>query len=316
MVENQNSEVSKVGRLITILGPTATGKTSRAVQLANEINAEIISADSRQVYREMDLGTGKDLEEYGSIPFHLIDICEAGDKYNLHKFLQDFQSSLSEIKSRGKNVVLCGGTGLYLETALSGVLLPEVPANIPLREKLEKLSLQELTEILKKYKTLHNTTDVDSVKRAVRAIEIEEYYRSHPEEAVSADKKKARPLESLIIGIDIPREERRKRITERLYKRLEQGMVKEVEGLLKKGIAPEDLIYYGLEYKYLTLYVIGRMPYAQMIKELEIAIHQFAKRQMTWFRGMDRRGFKINWLPYDLSKEEFILRVKRLFEGD
>ncbi|MCH5235467.1 MAG: tRNA (adenosine(37)-N6)-dimethylallyltransferase MiaA [Muribaculaceae bacterium] len=312
MVEVKKPEVPQEIRLITILGPTATGKTSRAVQLAFELNAEIISADSRQVYRGMDIGTGKDLVEYQNIPYHLIDICEAGEKYNLHKYIKDFHKALKDIKSGGKNVILCGGTGMYLETALSGVILPDVPMNESLREELEKLPLEKLTEILKTYKNLHNTTDVDTVKRAVRAIEIEEYYQKHPEEAHFADRKKASPIDSLIIGIDIPRDVRRKRISRRLHARLEEGMVDEVKNLLDNGIAAEDLIYYGLEYKYLTLHVIGKLTYDEMVRQLEIAIHQFAKRQMTWFRGMERRGFKIHWLPYNLSNEEFIDRVKSL----
>ena len=312
MVEDKNSRFAQKDRIITILGPTATGKTCRAVDLAKAFDGEIISADSRQVYRGMDLGTGKDLEEYGSVPYHLIDICEAGEKYNLHRYISDFRKSLNEIRLKGKNVIVCGGTGMYLESALSGIVLPDVPVNLELRERLEKFNLEELTEILKKYKTLHNTTDVDTVKRAVRAIEIEEYYLNHPEEARNTDRKKAIPLDSLIIGIDIPREIRRERISMRLQKRLDDGMVEEVEKLIAKGISPEDLIYYGLEYKYLTLYVIGRMTYPEMIKELEIAIHQFAKRQMTWFRGMERRGFKIHWLPYNLSSSEFVSKVKEI----
>lgn len=312
MVEDKKPEFSKECRIITILGPTATGKTKRAVDLAKQIGAEIISADSRQVYRGMDLGTGKDLDEYQDIPYHLIDICAAGEKYNLHKYIRDFHNALKGIRTRGKNVVLCGGTGMYLETALSGVVLPEVPINLSLRDKLEKLSLDDLTEILKRYKTLHNTTDVDTVKRAVRAIEIAEYYETHPQEALAASKKDATPIDSLIIGIDIPRETRRERISKRLQKRLDDGMVKEVETLLDSGIKAEDLIYYGLEYKYLTLYVVGQLSYPQMVKELEIAIHQFAKRQMTWFRGMERRGFKIHWLPYNLSKQEFISQVLKI----
>ena len=312
MVEDKNSRFAQKDRIITILGPTATGKTSRAVDLAKAFDGEIISADSRQVYRGMDLGTGKDLEEYGSVPYHLIDICEAGEKYNLHRYISDFRQSLNEIRLKGKSVIVCGGTGMYLESALSGIVLPDVPVNLELRERLEKFKLEELTEILKKYKTLHNTTDVDTVKRAVRAIEIEEYYLNHPEEARNTDRKKAIPLDSLIIGIDIPREIRRERISMRLRKRLDDGMVEEVEKLIAKGISPEDLIYYGLEYKYLTLYVIGRMSYPEMIKELEIAIHQFAKRQMTWFRGMERRGFKIHWLPYNLSSSEFVSKVKEI----
>ena len=312
MVEIQNGEIPQENRIITILGPTATGKTARAVALAGATNAEIISADSRQVYRGMDLGTGKDLEEYGGIKYHLIDICEAGDKYNLHRYIKDFHASLDAIKETGKKAIVCGGTGMYLETALSGVVLPDVPENKELREKLQDKSLAELTALLSRYKTLHNTTDVDTAKRAIRAIEIEEYYLANPEKAKETDRKKSRPIDSLIIGIDIPRDERRRRISERLRQRLEAGMVEEVERLLKSGIPAEDLIYYGLEYKYLTLFAIGKLPYQEMVKELEIAIHQFAKRQMTWFRGMERRGFQINWLPYDLSDDEFIEKVTNL----
>ena len=315
MVEVTSTEGRKEGRLIVILGPTASGKTARAVSLGHELDGEIISADSRQVYRDMNLGTGKDLEEYGDIPYHLIDICEAGEKYNLHRYLADFQKAYEDIKLRGKQPIVCGGTGMYLENALSGIRLPEVPENPDLRRELEKLPLAELTDILKKYKNLHNTTDVDTVKRAVRAIEIEEYYRSHPDEAFLADKKSSSPLDSLIIGIDIPRDKRRERISRRLIQRLDRGMVEEVRGILKKGVKPEDLIYYGLEYKYLTLYAIGRLSYEVMVQELEIAIHQFAKRQMTWFRGMERRGFTIHWLPYDMPKEEFISEVKSLNES-
>lgn len=312
MVEKQDPEGSKKNRIITILGPTACGKTRRAVDLARSIKGEIVSADSRQVYRDMNIGTGKDIEEYEEIAYHLIDICEAGEKYNLHRYIKDFHEALDKIKKKDKNTILCGGTGLYLETALSGVVLPDVPENPPLRQELEKLSLDELTRILKSYKSLHNTTDIDTVKRAVRAIEIARFYEQNPQLAIHADRKKVEPIDSLIIGIDIPRDMRRARITERLHKRLESGMVREVERLLGKGIPPEDLIYYGLEYKYLTLYLIGRFSYQEMVNELEIAIHQFAKRQMTWFRGMEKRGFHIHWLPYDLPKEEFIETVLKI----
>lgn len=300
--------------LLTLTGPTASGKTGRAVSLAKALGGEIISGDSRQVYRDMDLGTGKDIDEYGDVPYHLIDICEAGEKYNLHRFLHDFKASLHNIRSRGKFPVLCGGTGMYVETALSGICLPDVPENAELRKSLEGASLPELVEKLKSYKVLHNTTDVDTEKRAVRAIEIEEYYLAHPQEASMADRAKSTPEESLIIGIDIPREERRRRISERLQARLDAGMVEEVRRIIDKGVNPEDLIYYGLEYKFLTLHVIGRLTYDEMKSQLEIAIHQFAKRQMTWFRGMERRGFKINWLPYDLPEEEFNARVFDLLE--
>lgn len=312
MVENEYGAFAQKGRLITILGPTASGKTRRAVSLAEVLNGEVVSADSRQVYKGMDLGTGKDFCEYGKIPYHLIDICEAGERYNLHKYLADFRNAIGRIRLKGKTPIICGGSGMYLETAISGIVLPEVPENPELRKELERYDLPRLTEILKGYKTLHNTTDIDTTKRAIRAIEIEEYYRNHPEEAIDADRKKAKPFDSLIIGIDIPRDERRIRITSRLKQRLEQGMVGEIEMLLKKGLSPEDLIYYGLEYKYLTLYVIGQISFNQMMMDLEIAIHQFAKRQMTWFRGMERRGFKINWLPYNLPEEEFLNNVLKL----
>lgn len=299
-------------KLITIVGPTASGKTSKAVALAKAFDGEIISGDSRQVYRSMDLGTGKDLDEYDNVPYHLIDICEAGEKYNLHRFLHDFTLSYDDILNRGKTAIFCGGTGMYVESALSGISLPDVPENATLRRLLEKKSLPELTMILKGYKTLHNITDVDTVKRAVRAIEIEEYYRNNPEKASKTDRHLANPLDSLIIGIDIPRELRRERISQRLNTRLENGMVEEVRNLIERGIDPEDLIYYGLEYKYLTLHVIGKLSYEEMKNQLEIAIHQFAKRQMTWFRGMERRGFKINWLPYNLSNDDFVSEVKQM----
>ncbi len=301
--------------LITILGPTASGKTGRAVSLSRLLGGEIISGDSRQVYAGMDLGTGKDLEEYGDVPYHLIDICRAGEKYNLHRFLNDFRKVHEEIVVRGNAPILCGGTGMYIEAALSGISLPVVPENPSLRMELSGKSLPDLIEILKKFKTLHNTTDVDTVKRAIRAIEIEHYYSTHPEEAVQADRKCARPLDSVIIGIDVPREERRKKISARLQSRLDDGMVAEVERLIDEGVNADDLIYYGLEYKFLTLYVIGKLTYEEMRKQLEIAIHQFAKRQMTWFRGMERRGFKINWLPYDLSESEFNSRILSLLSS-
>lgn len=312
MVEDKDSKHPQKDRLITILGPTASGKTKRAVSLARCLNGEIISGDSRQVYKNMDLGTGKDIEEYGEIPFHLIDIREAGEKYNLHHFVTDFHNSLNEIRKRGRCPILCGGSGMYVETVLSGVTLPEVPRNDELREKLKDCSLSQLTSMLEGYKTLHNTTDVDNPSRAIRAIEIEEFYKNNPDKAAVTDRKLAKPLDSIIIGIDIPREERRKRISQRLHQRLEAGMVKEVENLLALGIPPQDLIYYGLEYKFLTLYALGEISYSSMVHDLEIAIHQFAKRQMTWFRGMERRGFKINWMKFDIEDEEFIDSVTAL----
>ncbi|MBD5328794.1 MAG: tRNA (adenosine(37)-N6)-dimethylallyltransferase MiaA [Bacteroides sp.] len=297
---------------IAIVGPTASGKTHRAVQVARKFGGEIISADSRQVYRNMSLGTGKDLEEYEEIPYHLIDICEAGEKYNLHRFLTDFRKAYDDIKLREKTPVICGGSGMYIENALNGIRMPEVPENSELRQKLEKRSLKELTEILQGYKNLHNSTDVDTVKRAIRAIEICEYYQSHPEEAALTSKDTAVAIPAIVIGLDIPRERRRASISKRLRVRLDAGMVDEVKSLLSRGIPPEDLIYYGLEYKFLTLYLIGQLSYEEMVNQLEIAIHQFAKRQMTWFRGMEKRGTRIHWLPYDLTEDEFFERIDEI----
>lgn len=296
--------------LYVITGPTASGKTSKAVALARAIDAEIISADSRQIYRGMDLGTGKDLADYGEVPYHLIDICDAGYKYNLYEYLRDYHDAYNDIRSRGKNVILCGGTGLYVESVLKGIELPQVPQNKALRESLEGKSLEELTSILSQMKTLHNSTDVDNCKRAIRAIEIQTYYQDNPHLEVAT---KPHPIENaLVIGVDIDVENRRRRITERLKTRLADGMIDEVRRLIDSGISPDDLIYYGLEYKFLTQHVIGATTREEMFRLLEIAIHQFAKRQMTWFRGMERRGFHINWLPWNLSDEEFVQQVLNL----
>lgn len=291
---------------IAIVGPTACGKTGKAVALAKAIGGEIISADSRQVYRGMSIGTGKDLAEYGNVPYHLIDIADAGTKYNLHLYLRDFHQAYNDVLQRVKTPVICGGTGMYVENALKGVRLPDVPCNPELRESLSRKTLDELTEILSRYKTLHNNTDTDTQQRAIRAIEICEYYRLHPEEAREADVASASPLQCCVIGLSIPREKRRNRITQRLLARLDEGMLDEVRSLLDYGIAPDDLIYYGLEYKFVTLHLIGRLSYEEMFTQLETAIHQFAKRQMTWFRGMEKRGTKILWLPYDMPEDEFI----------
>ena len=297
--------------LIAILGPTASGKTPFAAHLAARLDTEIISADSRQIYRGMDLGTGKDLEDYivdgKPIPYHLIDICDPGYKYNLFEYQRDFLKAFEDIRGRGKLPIMCGGTGLYLESILKGYRLLDVPQNPELRASLEDKSLEELTEILRGYKTLHNTTDVDTAKRAIRAIEIEEFYRQAPPEVRSFPE-----LQSLIIGLDISRELRREKITRRLKQRLEEGMLDEIRRLLDSGLSPEDLIYYGLEYKYLTLHVIGQLSYEEMFSQLEIAIHQFAKRQMTWFRGMERRGTPICWLAYDMGRKAFVDAVARL----
>ena len=280
---------------ITILGPTASGKTVLAVSLAKAIDAEIISGDSRQVYRGMDLGTGKDLDDYVvdgyHVPYHLIDIVDPGYKYNVFEFQRDFLNAFEDIRNRDKKVILCGGTGMYIESVLKGYRLIPVPENKELRESLSSKSLDELTDILSRYKKLHNSTDVDTVKRAIRAIEIEEYYLSN-----DVDERPFPNYNSLIIGVDISRELRREKISRRLRQRLDEGMVDEVRRLLDSGISAEDLIYYGLEYKYLTLYVTGELSYDDMCSQLEIAIHQFAKRQMTWFRGMERRGISISWI--------------------
>lgn len=306
--------------MITILGPTASGKTSLAAALAAEIDAEIISADSRQVYRCMDIGTGKDLEDYNinnkHINYHLIDIVEPGTKYNLFEYQQDFFDAYNDVVSRKKIPILCGGSGLYIEAVLNGYNLVAVPENRILRDTLESKSLDELTEILIQLKkengsNMHNSTDVDNKKRAIRAIEIETYYKINSQVKECHYPK----IKSTIFGIDIGREERRRRISERLKQRLNSGMIEEVKMLLEKGVTPQDLIYYGLEYKFVTKYIIGEISYEEMFRSLEIAIHQFAKRQMTWFRGMERRGFIINWIDYSLPLEEKIKYIKTVCNG-
>ena len=310
-------------KMVTILGPTASGKTPLAAALAQQIGGEIISADSRQVYRRMDIGTGKDLADYllldngmpVNIPYHLIDICEPGTKYNLFQYQQDFFDAYNDIISRGAVPILCGGTGLYIEAVLKGYKLSPVPQNQALRDSLEGMALSELTEILTELKartgsSMHNTTDVDSCQRAIRAIEIETYNLEHP-----VPRRELPPVDSLIIGVNIDREARREKITRRLKARLEEGMIDEVKGLLAEGIPADDLIYYGLEYKFVTEYIVGKTTYEEMFTRLEIAIHQFAKRQMTWFRGMERRGFNIHWIdalqPMDEKVAEILERWKK-----
>ena len=303
-------------KMITILGPTASGKTSVAAALALRTGGEIISADSRQVYRRMDIGTGKDLADYTigdvKIPYHLIDIAEPGTKYNLFQYQQDFHEAYDEIRSRGKLPILCGGTGLYIEAVLGGYSLSPVPQNQALRDSLEGKSLEELTRMLVELKrqngsNMHNRTDVDTAQRAIRAIEIETYNLEHP-----TPERQMPPVESLIIGINIDRELRREKITRRLKARLDDGMCDEIQGLIDGGVNPEDLIYYGLEYKFITEYVIGRTSYEEMFRQLEIAIHQFAKRQMTWFRGMERRGFTIHWIDAAQSMEDKVGAIEAL----
>lgn len=297
--------------LVTVLGPTACGKTTLAVALAHRLHTGVISADSRQVYRSMDLGTGKDLDEYVyqgcQVPYHLIDIVDAGYKYNVFEYQRDFLKVYETLRADGQLPVLCGGTGMYLESVLRGYRLVEVPENKELRESLAGKSLEELTAILSAYKQLHNTTDVDTAKRAIRAIEIEEYYRTS-----DAHVREFPDIKSLTIGLDVSREVRRERISRRLRERLDQGMVDEVRSILATGVAPEDLIYYGLEYKYLTLYIIGELSYEEMVRQLEIAIHQFAKRQMTYFRGMERRGVPIHWIDAMLPTEEKVDLIEHL----
>ena len=308
--------------MITILGPTASGKTPLAAHLAAEIGGEIISADSRQVYRRMDIGTGKDLADYRfmvdgvsvNIPYHLIDICEPGTKYNLFQYQQDFYDAYQDIRSRGVVPILCGGTGLYIEAVLKGYKLSPVPQNPELRASLEGKPLEELTRMLTELKArtgsnMHNKTDVDSCQRAIRAIEIETYNLENP-----VPRRELPPVDSLIIGVNIDREARREKITRRLKVRLEEGMIDEVKGLLDEGIPAEDLIYYGLEYKFVTEYLVGKTAYDEMFTRLKIAIHQFAKRQMTWFRGMERRGFNIHWIDALQPMEQKVAQIRHLVE--
>ena len=296
-------------KMITILGPTASGKTGVAVNLAKAIGGEIISADSRQVYRKMDIGTGKDLGDYGDVPYHLIDICDAGTKYNLFQYQEDFHKAYDDIRHRGVWPILCGGTGLYLESVLKGYSLSPVPQNEALRAELAGKSLEELTAMLMEIKSktgsnMHNQTDVDTAQRAIRAIEIEAYNLQNP-----LPKRERPAVDSLIIGIDIDRDERRRKITSRLKARLDGGMVEEIRRILDSGVKAEDLIYYGLEYKYVTEYCIGKLSYDEMFRSLEIAIHQFAKRQMTWFRGMERRGFTIHWIDAMKPMDEKVAAI-------
>lgn len=320
-------------KMITIIGPTASGKTTLAAHLAASFlaegqPAEIISGDSRQVYRGMDIGTGKDLCDYTvelpstdtqhptptilKIPYHLIDICDPGEKYNIFEFQQDFLKAYEDITSRGALPILCGGSGLYVESVIREYHLSPVPKNEELREELSHKSMEELTEILmdlkeKNNSDMHNKTDVDSPQRAIRAIEIEAYNLEH-----KTEDRYFPPIETTIIGVDIPRDERRRKISTRLKNRVDEGMVDEIKRILDSGVSAEDLIYYGLEYKYVTEYVIGKRSYDNMLKELEIAIHQFAKRQMTWFRGMERRGCKINWIDAMLPMEEKVKAIREI----
>lgn len=297
--------------MIVILGPTASGKTNFATQLAHKLGGEIISADSRQVYRQMNLGTGKDLDEYvvngHPIPHHLIDIAEPGYKYNVFEYQADFFKAFEQVQRNHHWPIMCGGTGLYIEAVLKQYKLINVPVNDTLRNQLKGKTLEELTAILAGYKKLHNDTDTDTIPRAIRAIEIEHYYQIHQE--IELNLPKIRPL---VMGINIDREARRKKITHRLKERLQQGMIEEVKSLLDQGLTPDDLIYYGLEYKYITLHITGQLTFDQMFEQLNVAIHQFAKRQMTWFRGMERKGTTIHWMDAFEPVEERIARVEKL----
>ncbi len=299
--------------LIVILGPTASSKTTLAAHLASHINGEIISADSRQVYRQLNIGTGKDYADYivdgNSIPYHLIDITEPGSQYNVFEYQKDFIKVFEKLVQCNKFPLLCGGSGMYIEAVIRGYKLIHVPVNQPLRDELGQKTLSELVEILSKYKNIHNTSDIENKKRAIRAIEIEEYYLTHPEINFSYPE-----IKPLLIGIKFDRASQRRRITERLERRLKEGMVTEVEELLKSGVTPEQLIYYGLEYKFLTRYIIGEISYEEMFSGLNTAIHQFAKRQMTWFRHMEDQGMKIWWLNGYMSVEEKLERILSLLD--
>ncbi len=298
-------------RLLAIVGPTACGKTALATHVALVTDGEILSGDSRMVYRRMDIGTGKDLDEYHinghDIPYHLIDIAEPGTKYNVYNFQQDFAEAYAGIVQRGHQPILCGGSGLYVEAVIKNYGLLSVPPNHDLRQSLDGKTQDELAQILSTYQELHNVTDLDNRRRTIRAIEIAGYLKTHPEEKG--------PLEGMsctVIGVDVSREVRRDRITRRLRARLRQGLVEEVQGLIDSGIPPADLIYYGLEYKYVTLYCTGQLSFDDMQSQLEIAIHQFAKRQMTWFRGMERRGTRIHWVDGSLPMETMVETVKHI----
>ena len=310
-----NPSPKSIYDLLVITGPTASGKTSLASALAYRLGGEIISADSRQVYRGMNLGTGKDYDDYivngEKIPYHLIDIADPGYKYNVFEFQRDFQLVFSDMKKRKVFPVVCGGSGMYADSIITGYKMFEVPPDTGLRIELEKKPMDELRNILATYKSLHNTTDIDTRKRVIRAIEIE-----HSSKIKAATSTGFPRLRSLIVGVNYERETRRKRISERLFQRLNSGMVEEVKGLLEKGISAEALIYYGLEYKYITFYLTGKITYDEMVRDLEIAIHQFAKRQMTWFRGMERKGTTIHWINGDLSQEEKVSKVLSLLYGE
>lgn len=314
--------------MITILGPTACGKTQLAVALAAHIDGAVVSADSRQVYKGMDIGTGKDLNDYiykgVAIPAYLIDICQPGEQYNVYRYQKDFYDVYTKLTQQQQPVILCGGSGLYIEAIVKQYQMPDVPQNQKLREQLQGKSLNELTLLLTQLKEqngthMHNITDVDTPQRAIRAIEIECYRADTRLQETESGNESTNippismlPISNTVIGVHIDREQRRQRITQRLHQRLKEGMVEEVRHLLDTQCTPQQLIYYGLEYKYITEYITGKLNYDDMVSQLEIAIHQFAKRQMTWFRGMERRGTHINWIDFNIPTEEKINTIFRL----
>jgi tRNA dimethylallyltransferase len=314
MIKNVKVELNSIYDLLVVTGPTASGKTSLAALVAHRLGGEVISADSRQVYRSMNLGTGKDYDDYlvgGSrIPCHLIDIADPGYKYNVFEYQRDFVKVYTDMKKRKVFPVVRGGSGMYADSIITGYKMFEVPADSGLRIELEKKSIEELRVILSTLKNLHNTTDIDTKKRIIRAIEIEHSSRNKRKQR--SEFPEVRPL---LVGIQFDRDKRRKRISDRLKQRLDSGMVDEVKKLIEQGINTETLIYYGLEYKFITLYLTGNISYQDMVRDLEIAIHQFAKRQMTWFRGMERRGIKIHWIDGELPMEEKVEKVMELLKG-
>lgn len=299
--------------VIGIIGPTASGKTKQAVILAKALSGEIVSADSRQVFKGMDIGTGKDISDYGEIPYHMIDVAEAGDVYDLHRYLIGARKAVTDIISRDKLPIVCGGSGLYIEALLKGTQLPDVPANPELRKRLEPMSQDELNQILASLTKLHNTTDTQSSRRTIRAIEIQTYYKEHPE--LAPGKNTDSELPHILLALEIDRETRNDRIDRRLDARLAEGMIDEINGLITNGVSVNRLIGYGLEYKYVTLYLTGQLRYDEMRQLLAIAIHQFAKRQGTWIRGMERRGLTVNYIPYDIEPEQLIDKVKQLISN-
>ncbi len=299
-------------KLLVITGPTATGKTRLAAKVAAELDGEVISADSRQVYRGMDIGTGKDLSDYiidgKMVPFHLIDIKEPGTEYNVYAFQQDFLKAYQDIKQKNKRAVLCGGTGMYIEAAIGKYRLLKVPKNDILRKKLSALDMNSLVSRLRSLKKLHNITDISDRDRLVRAIEIAEYEIKHHDKRIDYP-----DFEPFVFALRFDRKKLRARITNRLKERLDEGLIKEVEHLLNSGLKSEQLLFYGLEYRYVTLFLTGQIGFDDMFEKLNTAIHQFSKRQMTWFRRMERKGIRIEWIDGELPLTEKAERISSVF---